>query len=123
MFARATVPPRGAQIEQGVPRETSKGVEVRETGRFGELLNVRRPAVAAGAAVVFLTDVLEQAERLPVGAQRELEVLRERLREDLRVVDRDLVAQLVADARQPLDRVQRVAVPARLRRVRVVVVV
>src|SRR5262245_66041962 len=71
-----------------------------------QLLNVRRTAVAAGAAIVFLADVLEQAERLPVGAQRELEVLRERLRENLWVVDRDLIKQLIAGPRQAFDDVK-----------------
>src|SRR6187455_3142957 len=101
----------------------ARASEIRSPFESMRGLRVRRAAIAAGAAIVLLAYVLEQAKRLPVRAQGQLEVLRERPSENLGVIDRDLVAQRVAIARQAFDRVQLLAVPARLRRIGVVIVV
>src|SRR5690348_6940019 len=86
------------------------------------LLRCRVATIAAGAPVVLLADILEESELVPIGPQRQLEVLRERPREDLGVVDSDLVLQLVARAPQSFDRMQRIGVPAALRGIGVVVI-
>src|SRR5688572_32514717 len=81
-------------------------------------------ALAAGAAVVLLTHVLEQPVLLPLRLGDDLKLLRPRFREDFGIVDRDRVGdRRRALPPQALDRVQRVAVHAELLPVRVVVIV
>src|SRR5439155_18468883 len=63
-------------------------------------LRARVATVAAGAAVVLFADIFKESELVPIGPERELEVLRERPREDLGIVDGDLVLQLVPRAPQ-----------------------
>ena len=67
--------------------------------------------------------VLQETERLPVGPERQLEILREGSREDLGVVDGDAVLQRVSVARQMFGGAKRIGVPAALGRIRVVVIV
>ena len=80
-------------------------------------------ADTSGAPIVFLGDMLQKADLIPVGAQRQLEILREGLRKDLWIVDRDLVLKLAAGALQAFDGVKRITMPAGLCRVGVVIVV
>jgi hypothetical protein len=67
----------------------------REAGCCELLPPVRRAAVAAGASIVLLAHVFQQAQSIPVWPKRQLEVLRPRSREDLGVVDGDAVLKLI----------------------------
>src|SRR3954447_6084576 len=82
------------------------------------------PALPAGAAVVVFADIFVQPRRVPLRLGDDLELLRPRRGEDLRIVDRQLVRQRVLTLPlEALDRVERVAVHPVFLRVRVVVVV
>ena len=88
-----------------------------------DLLSIGLAAVTSGAPIVFLADILQKPDLIPVGAQRQLEILREGPGKDLWIVDRDLVLKLAAGALQAFDGVKRITMPAGLGRVGVVIVV
>src|SRR5262249_50563410 len=81
------------------------------------------PAFASGTPVV-VADVLEEPDLVPLGLGDDFKLLRPGLREDLGVVDREVVRQRgLALPANALDRVKRVAVHPEFLLVRVVVVV
>src|SRR5881397_3504767 len=75
------------------------------------LLDIGWAAVTSRTSIVFLAHIFQKAEFVPVGTERQFKVLRERLGEDLRIVDGDLVQELVSFTLQVLDGVERIAVP------------
>src|SRR5581483_8625534 len=91
------------------------------TSKSGDLIAL---AFAAGTAVVLFADILVEPGRFPLGLGRDLELLRPRTREDLGIIDGQVIGKRLRSLPgDPLGGLERVSVHAIFVRMSVEIVV